>query len=238
VLLNAAREPEIMDLAECLTKMGAKIEGAGTDRMTIQGVTKLSGAEHTVIPDRLETGSYCIAPLIAGGSLSLTHTEPKFLESFLMLLQETGARIETGDTWVKVEHPGHRLRSIDLTTEPYPGIATDLQAPFMALMCISDGTSVIRETIFENRFMHVPELTRMGAHIQAHGDTAIIKGTAHLQSAPVMSTDIRASAALVLAALGARGVTVLTHISHLDRGYAKLEDKLNACGAHIQRRDT
>jgi len=235
VLENAAEEPEIGDLALCLTRMGAHIEGIGTQRLTITGVPALKGAEHSVIADRIEAGTYAMAAAITGGDITLSHARPDTMGSILSALRDAGAEVtETADT-LRVKGPSGRLKPVDITTEPYPGFPTDMQAQMMALMALADGTSVITETIFENRFMHVPELMRMGANIRIEGSTAIIKGVPMLKGAPVMATDLRASVCLVLAALAAEHETVVNRVYHLDRGYERIEIKLLACGADIAR---
>lgn len=235
VLLNAAREPEVSDLAHCLIAMGATIEGIGTDTLTIQGVKALHGAAHRVIPDRIETGTYCIAAAITGGELELTGTDASQLAAFLTALRGTGVAVTVQDSVISVNAAGIRPRGVDIMTEPHPGFPTDLQAQFMALMTICDGAAMLTETIFENRFMHVPELTRMGAGITVHGSSAMVRGAGALTAAPVMASDLRASAALVLAALAAPGETRVHRIYHLDRGYERMVEKLTACGAVLER---
>jgi UDP-N-acetylglucosamine 1-carboxyvinyltransferase len=236
IIRNAAREPEVGDLAVCLNAMGAKITGLETDTLKIEGVTSLSGAVHSVLPDRIETGSYAIAALMTGGELTLTQTRPEHLQSFLGKLRETGADVAIDDQMqtITIASNGQPV-AVDVMTKPYPGYPTDLQAQIMALNCIADGAGMVTETIFENRFMHVPELTRMGANITIHGSSALVRGTPKLAGAPVMATDLRASMALVLAGLAAQGETTVSRIYHLDRGYDNLENKLRACGADIQR---
>jgi UDP-N-acetylglucosamine 1-carboxyvinyltransferase len=235
VLNNAAREPEVIDLANHLIAMGARIEGTGTDRIVIHGVENLEPAPHEVMPDRIEAGTMLMAAGVTGGELMITNFPANALMTLTTKLQEAGMTIsaEGGMTAVR---GGGRLRSIDITTAPHPGFATDLQAQFMALMSISGGTSIITETIFENRFMHVPELSRMGANISVDGGRAVVKGVPKLTGAPVMATDLRASASLVLAGLAAEGTTEVKRIYHLDRGYEGIEKKLAACGASIVRR--
>ena len=236
-LINAAREPEVVDLANCLIQMGAKISGAGTDTITIVGVSALKGTTFSVVPDRIETGTYIVAAGITNGELELTHTSLDLLPTFASLAEEAGLYFERtphGFT-VSRSHPIKRLKSVDMITEPYPGFPTDLQAQFMSLMTLSDSSSTLTETIFENRFMHVAELSRMGADIQIHGSSAIVKGKKELVGAPVMATDLRASACLVLAGLAAKGQTTVSRIYHLDRGYESMEKKLQACGAQIER---
>ncbi len=235
VISNAACEPEIVDLAECLTKMGANIEGAGTPVIRIVGVGRLSGATHAVTPDRIETGTYAMAAAMAGGEVRLTRTRADFIESLLVKMEEAGVGIERRNDGITIKRNGARLKAVELTTDPYPGFATDLQAQFMALMTLADGESVIRETIFENRFMHAPELIRLGADISVSGGEARVKGVAGLAGAPVMATDLRASVGLVIAALAARGETVVNRVYHLDRGFERLEEKLSACGAQVRR---
>ena len=234
VLENAAREPEVVDLARCLRMMGAKSEGAGGDVIRIEGVRSLSGAGHNVMPDRIESGTFLAAAAAAGGRIRLTGAAPGSLHATLAKLREAGARIRTGDSSIEIEMSG-RPRAVSLRTEPYPGFATDMQAQFMALATIAEGTAQITETIFENRFMHALELQRLGADITVHGNTAVVKGVAQLQGAKVMATDLRASASLVIAGLVARGQTLVDRIYHLDRGYEALERKLGALGARIRR---
>lgn len=234
VIANAAREPEISDLATCLNSMGARIEGLGTDRLVIEGVKRLRGTEHTIIPDRIETGTYACAAAIAGGTLTLRHACLDHLAALARALAEAGVEITATDDGVMVRRLDG-LCGTDIMTEPYPGFPTDMQAQFMALMSVADGAAMVTETIFENRFMHVPELNRMGARINVHGASAIVRGVSALSAAPVMATDLRASVSLVLAGLAARGETVVNRVYHLDRGYERLERKLAACGADIQR---
>ncbi|MDP1725079.1 MAG: UDP-N-acetylglucosamine 1-carboxyvinyltransferase [Alphaproteobacteria bacterium] len=235
VLSNAAREPEVSDLAHCLIAMGAKIEGVGTDTLRIQGVEKLHAASHTVLPDRIETGTYAIAAAITGGKIKLTGTRADTIQSLISVLTSAGVDVECHDDHIIVSALDRPLKGIDITTEPYPGFATDLQAQFMALMSVANGASMISETIFENRFMHVPELRRMGADINVHHSAAIVRGVQELTGAPVMATDLRASVSLVLAGLVAKGETLIHRVYHLDRGYERLEEKLAACGADIMR---
>ena len=232
---NAAREPEIGDLAECLNAMGAKIEGAGTAVIQVRGVPRLGGATHSVIPDRIETGTYAVAAAMAGGEVRLTRTRSDFIEALLAKMEEAGVEIERAADAVTVRRGPDRLRAVDVDTQPYPDFATDLQAQFMALMTVAEGESVIRETIFENRFMHAPELARLGAEISVHGGEARVKGVEQLYGAPVMATDLRASVSLVVAGLAARGETVVNRVYHLDRGYERLERKLHGLGADIRR---
>jgi len=235
VIINAAREPEVVDLAKCLTAMGAVLEGAGTDTIRIQGVNALHGARHDVIPDRIEAGTFLAAALITDGDLILEGARLDHLHAFVRLLEQAGAQIESVPGGLRVRRASGQLHGVDVTTEPFPGFPTDLQAQFMALMCVAEGASRIDETIFENRFMHVPELLRMGADITVHGGTAMVRGVSELSGAAVMATDLRASVSLVLAGLVASGETTLHRIYHLDRGYERLEDKLSACGADITR---
>ncbi|MEQ8665796.1 MAG: UDP-N-acetylglucosamine 1-carboxyvinyltransferase [Rhodospirillales bacterium] len=232
---NAAREPEIADLARCLTMMGAKIEGIGTDTLRITGVPALSGGEYRVIADRIETGSYAVAAAITGGDLTLTGTDADLVDSVIGILERAGARVDVLDDGIRVAAPEGRLKGVDIMTEPYPGVPTDMQAQLMAMMTRAQGASMITEQIFENRFMHVPELCRMGADINVHGASAIVRGVDSLSAAPVMATDLRASVSLVLAALSAPGDSVISRVYHLDRGYERLPEKLAACGADIER---
>ncbi len=235
VLANAAREPEVADLAHCLVAMGAKIEGIGTDTLIIRGVEGLGGTEYAIIPDRIETGTYAVAAAISGGDLILRGTRAKLSKALIEFLTCAGVKITETNGGIRVVRANGPLRGVDLMTEPYPGFPTDMQAQAMALMAVAEGASMITETIFENRFMHVPELCRMGADINVHKTSAIIRGVDRLSGAPVMATDLRASVSLVLAALAAEGETVINRVYHLDRGYERLEEKLRACGAHIER---
>ncbi|MEN3791723.1 UDP-N-acetylglucosamine 1-carboxyvinyltransferase [Fulvimarina sp. MAC3] len=235
VLENAAREPEVVDLANCLNAMGAKIEGAGSRTITINGVAQLSGARHSVLPDRIETGTYAMAVAMAGGDVTLTNTRSELLDTALGALRETGASIEDTPEGIRVRRNGGGLHPVDVVTDPYPGFPTDLQAQFMGLMTRADGTSHITETIFENRFMHVQELARLGAKISLSGQTATVEGVPTLKGAPVMATDLRASVSLVIAGLVAEGETEVHRVYHLDRGFERLEEKLTACGADIDR---
>ncbi|MEI9965815.1 MAG: UDP-N-acetylglucosamine 1-carboxyvinyltransferase [Caulobacteraceae bacterium] len=235
VIENAAREPEMEDLALCLNAMGARVEGAGTATIRIQGVDRLHGATHAVIPDRIETGTYAVAAAMAGGEVRLTNTRHDFIEALLGKMEEAGAEVERTNDGLIVRRNGARLKAVDVETDPFPGFATDLQAQFMALMTTAEGESVIRETIFENRFMHVPELGRLGAEIAVHGGEARVQGVERLEGAQVMATDLRASVSLVIAGLAARGETVVNRVYHLDRGFERLEEKLGACGARIAR---
>src|SRR5262245_3017487 len=235
VLRNAAREPEVVDLAELLTKMGAQIEGAGTSTIRIVGVERLHGAEHTIIPDRIEAGTFLIAGAITGGDLTVSHCAPEHLGALVSKLQQAGVTVTQPDTASLRVQGGGRIRSVDMTTEEYPGFATDLQAQFMALMTQAEGIAIIVETIFENRFMHAQELARMGANIRLDGRQAIVAGPRQLTGAGVIASDLRASASLVLGALVARGETVIDRVYHIDRGYEKIEAKLAAVGAKIRR---
>jgi len=234
VLENAAREPEVVDLARCLVGMGARIEGAGSDVIRIQGVSSLGGGSHRVMPDRIETGTYLAATAAVGGKVRLTGAAPETLDATLGKLREAGAAVTAGADWIEVEMGG-RADAFNLRTAPYPGLATDMQAQFMALAGVAGGTSLITETIFENRFMHALELQRLGADISIQGNTAVVKGVERLQGATVMATDLRASAGLVIAGLVAEGETVVDRIYHLDRGYERLEKKLGSLGARIER---
>jgi UDP-N-acetylglucosamine 1-carboxyvinyltransferase len=233
-LQNAAREPEITDLAKCLTAMGANIQGAGTDTITIEGVKTLHGASHDILPDRIETGTYACAAAITGGRVFLENARAEDLGAVLAALREAGIIITEAENGFWVER-ANGLHGVDVKTEPFPGFPTDMQAQFMALMAVAEGASMVTETIFENRFMHVPELNRMGARINAHGSSAIIRGVKTLSGAPVMATDLRASVSLVLAGLAAQGETIISRVYHLDRGYESVEQKLAACGARIER---
>jgi len=237
VLRNAAREPEVVDLADLLRKMGAKIEGAGTSTIRIQGVERLGGAEHTIIPDRIEAGTFLIAGAITGGEVALTGCVPEHVGALVSKLQQAGVEVTQPDAHTLRVRGGKRLRSVDVTTEEYPGFATDLQAQYMALMTQAEGIAMIVETIFENRFMHAQELARMGANIRLDGKTAIVAGPRELTGAGVIASDLRASASLVLAALVARGETVIDRVYHIDRGYEKIEAKLAQVGAKIRRVD-
>jgi UDP-N-acetylglucosamine 1-carboxyvinyltransferase len=234
-ILNAAREPEIVDLGRCLVAMGATISGLGTSRIVVEGASALHGARHAVLPDRIETGTYAIAAAICGGDIELTGTSADLIGALIPPLEKAGAAVVTTNLGVAVRRNGSRSHAADISTEPYPGFPTDLQAQFMALAATADGTSRIQETIFENRFMHVPELLRMGADIQVQGDTALVRGVERLKGAPVMATDLRASVSLVLAGLAADGDTVINRVYHLDRGFERLEEKLSAVGAEIER---
>jgi UDP-N-acetylglucosamine 1-carboxyvinyltransferase len=232
---NAAREPEVSDVADCLNKMGAKISGAGTSHIVIEGVDKLHGATHSVLPDRIETGTYAMAVAMTGGDVVLQNARPELLLTALDVIRKTGATVTSTNEGIRVARNGSGIEPVDVTTEPFPGFPTDLQAQLMALVTRAKGTSHITETIFENRFMHVQELARLGARIRLYGDTATIEGVSRLRGAPVMATDLRASVSLVIAALAAEGETMVNRVYHLDRGFEKLEAKLNACGAQIER---
>ncbi len=235
VIVNAACEPEIQDVADCLNKMGARVSGAGTSRITIEGVTKLHGARHTVLPDRIETGTYAMAVAMTGGDVLLAGARPELLQSALDVLTQAGAAITVDNKGIRVARNGAGLLPVKVSTAPFPGFPTDLQAQLMALMACAGGASHITETIFENRFMHVQELARFGARISLDGDAAVIEGIEQLKGAPVMATDLRASVSLVIAALAAEGETMVNRVYHLDRGFEKLEAKLAACGAQIER---
>ncbi len=235
VIDNAAQEPEVSDLAAFLNSMGARVAGAGTAQIVIQGVDELAGADYTVQPDRIEAGTFLVAGAITRGRVRVEQVVPEHLEAVLQKLREAGASIETGADWVALDMHGRRPTAVDVSTAPYPGFPTDMQAQFMALNCIADGVGTVTENVFENRFMHVPELQRMGADIRLEGHTAIVRGADLLRSAPVMATDLRASAGLVLAGLVAAGETVVDRIYHLDRGYQRIEEKLALLGARIRR---
>jgi UDP-N-acetylglucosamine 1-carboxyvinyltransferase len=235
VIENAAREPEIGELAAFLTKMGAKIEGAGSDTMHIQGVARLAGAAYDVMPDRIESGTYLVAAAITGGRIRLTHTDPKHFDAVLQKLTEAGAAIALGEDWIELDMRGRRPKAVDIKTAPYPAFPTDMQAQFCALNAVAEGTATITETIFENRFQHVLELQRLGANLSIQGNTVIARGVHRLTGAPVMATDLRASASLVLAGLQAEGTTLVDRIYHVDRGYERIETKLGAIGADIRR---
>ncbi len=237
VIENAAKEPEIVDLAEFLNKRGARIAGAGTDMLTIEGVRELHGADHEVIPDRIEAGTHLVAGAITAGDVTITHCRPAHLEAVLMKLREAGADIQVEDQTVRIKRNG-RLKGTDVRTLPFPGFPTDMQAQMVALMALSDGTSVVTETVFESRFMHVEELRRMGADIRVEGNRLIVTGRPTLTGAPVMASDLRASAGLILAGLAAEGTTEVQRVYHLDRGYERIEEKLRAVGANIERRKT
>ncbi len=235
VIDNAAREPEIGNLADCLNAMGAKISGAGTARIVVEGVDRLNGARHAVLPDRIETGTYAMAVAMTGGDVLLQNARPELLQAALDVLAQTGVEVTPTNDGIRIARNGAALRPVDVTTAPFPGFPTDLQAQLMALMTRADGTSHITEAIFENRFMHVQELARLGARIRLDGDTATIEGVRKLKGAPVMATDLRASVSLVIAGLAAEGETTVNRVYHLDRGFERLEEKLAACGAAIER---
>jgi UDP-N-acetylglucosamine 1-carboxyvinyltransferase len=235
VIENAAREPEVVDLANFLISMGARIEGAGTDTISIQGVGRLKGTDYEVLPDRIESGTYLVAGAITGGHVKLKNTRPDHLDAVVAKLREAGARVETGDSWIEMDMKGKRPRAVDVRTAPYPAFPTDMQAQFAALNTVAEGVSTITETIFENRYMHMLEMRRMGAEIRLEGNTAIIRGVPKLTAAPVMATDLRASASLVLAGLVADGTTHVERIYHIDRGYECIEEKLQQLGAQIKR---
>jgi UDP-N-acetylglucosamine 1-carboxyvinyltransferase len=235
VINNAAREPEIVDLASCLTKMGAQIDGAGTSTITIQGVDRLHGATHPVVTDRIELGTYMLAPVIAGGEVECLGGRMDLVAAFAEKLDAVGVTVEETKAGLKVKLNGNRPRAVDVITEPFPGFPTDLQAQMMAMLCFADGTSVLEEKIFENRFMHAPELVRMGANIEVHGGTATVTGVDKMKGAPVMATDLRASVSLILAGLAAEGETQVNRVYHLDRGYENVAEKLGRVGADIER---
>jgi UDP-N-acetylglucosamine 1-carboxyvinyltransferase len=237
VLENAAMEPEIVDLAVCLRALGARIEGAGTPRIVVEGVERLHGGTHAVIADRIEAGTFLVAAAMTGGSIVATHARPDTMDAVLDKLRESGAGIAIDGDRIALDMRGRRPRAVNITTAPHPGFPTDMQAQFMALDCIADGVGVINETIFENRFMHVQELLRLGADIRVEGHTAIVRGVDKLGGAPVMATDLRASASLILAGLVAEGETTIDRIYHLDRGYENIEAKLSGLGARIRRID-
>jgi UDP-N-acetylglucosamine 1-carboxyvinyltransferase len=235
VLENAAREPEVVDLARCLRAMGARIEGDGTTTIRIQGVSRLKAATHSVLPDRIETGTFLVAAAVTRGKVRVNKTDPSMLDAVLVKLQQAGAKISTGTDFIEVDMQGRRPQAVNIHTMPHPGFPTDMQAQFMAMNCVADGVGIIKETIFENRFMHAVELLRLGADIQIEGNTAVITGKERLQAAPIMATDLRASASLVIAALAAEGETFIDRIYHMDRGYDDIEGKLAALGARIKR---
>ena len=235
VIENAAREPEVVDLADCLNSMGAQIDGHGTDTITIQGVERLHGTDYKILPDRIETGTYLVAAAITGGRVKLRETRPALLDAVISKLSEAGAVIESGEDWISLDMAGRRPLSVDIHTAPYPAFPTDMQAQFTALNSVAQGAGSISETVFENRFMHVQELARMGANIRVEGNTAIVTGRPSLTGAPVMATDLRASASLVLAGLVANGETTVSRIYHIDRGYECIEEKLHQLGARIRR---
>lgn len=235
IIENAAREPEVVDLANFLSAMGAKISGAGTDRVVVQGVERLNGASYDVLPDRIETGTYLVAGAITSGRVRIKGTRPEHLDAVLLKLREAGAHIEVGDSWIHLDMRGRRPKAVDIRTAPYPAFPTDMQAQFAALNTVAEGVGAVTETIFENRFMHMLEMRRLGADIRIEGNTAIIRGVPRLTAAPVMATDLRASASLVLAALVAQGATEIHRIYHIDRGYERIEEKLEQLGAQIKR---
>lgn len=235
VLKNAAREPEIVDLADCLNAMGARVEGAGESEIRIAGVTSLKGAKHSVVPDRIEAGTFAAAVAAAGGDVMLEGARFEHLGALITVLRAAGVEVEARGPGLRVKRNGGRLQPVDFETEPYPGFPTDLQAQVMAMLCLADGPSRIRETIFENRFMHAPELARLGAQITVHGNEAVVTGVDRLIGAPVMATDLRASVSLVIAGLAAEGQTIVNRVYHLDRGFERLEAKLTACGAQVER---
>ncbi len=235
VIENAAQEPEVVDLAQCLNAMGARISGAGSDTLHIEGVETLGGAVHPVLPDRIETGTYLVAAAMTGGRVKLRNARADTLDAVLQKLAAAGAEVNTGSDWISLDMHGHRPQAVDITTAPFPGFPTDMQAQFTALNAIAEGTSVISERVFENRFMHVLELQRLGANIQLRGGNAIVKGVKKLSGAPIMATDLRASASLVLAGLVAEGQTQVDRVYHIDRGYENIEEKLSALGADVRR---
>ena len=235
IIENAAQEPEVVDLANCLNAMGAKVEGAGTATITIEGVERLHGTDYEVLPDRIETGTFLVAGAITGGRVLAKKARPKTLDAVLAKLEDAGAHINTGDDWIELDMRGNRPRAVNITTAPYPAFPTDMQAQFTALNCVAEGVGIITETVFENRFMHAHELQRLGADIRLEGNTAIIKGVTKMTGAPLMATDLRASACLVLAGLVADGDTTVDRVYHIDRGYECIEEKLGTLGAKIRR---
>ena len=235
VIENAAREPEVVDLANFLTAMGAKIQGAGTDKIVVTGVEKLRGTSYEVLPDRIESGTYLVAGAISRGRVRIKNTRPDHLDAVLGKLAEAGAKVGVGDTWIEVDMRGKRPRAVDVNTAPYPAFPTDMQAQFTALNAVAEGVGTITENVFENRFMHVHELERLGADIRLEGNTAVIRGVDAMSGAPLMATDLRASACLVLAGLVAKGDTLVDRIYHIDRGYECIEEKLGTLGAKIRR---
>lgn len=235
VIENAAREPEVVDLADFINAMGGKIENAGTDMITIHGVENLRGCDYSVLPDRIETGTYLVAAAITGGKVLIKHTDPRLLDAVLAKLEEAGASIDIGADWIELDMEGRKPRSVNIRTAPYPGFPTDMQAQFCALNAIAEGTGSVTETVFENRFMHIQEIIRLGANVHLEGNTVIIQGVSGLNGAQVMATDLRASASLILAGLVAQGETVVDRIYHIDRGYDHIEEKLAGLGAQIQR---
>ena len=235
IIENAAREPEVSDLANCLVTMGANIEGIGSDCLTIHGVSRLEGCNYSVLPDRIETGTFLVAGAISRGCVKVTNTTPATLDSVLQKLEDCGAEVDTGEDWVQIDMKGNRPKSVTIKTSPYPAFPTDMQAQFTALNAVAEGSATITETVFENRFMHIQELQRMGASINVEGNTAMVTGIEYLTGAPVMATDLRASASLILAGLAAQGDTIVDRIYHIDRGYECIEEKLSQLGANIQR---
>jgi UDP-N-acetylglucosamine 1-carboxyvinyltransferase len=235
IIDNAAQEPEVVDLAHCLMAMGAQIEGAGTSTMVIHGVERLHGAEHDVLPDRIETGTYLVGAAMTGGRVRARHARASTLDAVLAKLEEAGAHISTGPDWIELDMRGRRPKAVNISTAPYPAFPTDMQAQFTALNCVAEGTGVVTETVFENRFMHAHELQRLGANIQLEGNTAVVQGVAQMSGAPIMATDLRASACLVLAGLVASGDTIVDRVYHIDRGYENIEEKLGVLGAKIRR---
>jgi UDP-N-acetylglucosamine 1-carboxyvinyltransferase len=235
VIENAAQEPEVVDLAHCLIAMGAQIEGAGTSTMVIHGVERLHGAEHNVLPDRIETGTYLVGAAMTGGKVRARHARADSLDAVLAKLEEAGAHISTGPDWIELDMQGRRPKAVNISTAPYPAFPTDMQAQFTALNCVAEGTGIVTETVFENRFMHAHELQRLGANIQLEGNTAVVQGVLEMSGAPIMATDLRASACLVLAGLVAKGDTIVDRVYHIDRGYENIEEKLGMLGAKIRR---
>ena len=235
VIENAAQEPEVVDLAQCLIAMGAQIEGVGTSTLVIHGVERLHGAEYEVLPDRIETGTFLVGAAMTGGKVRMRHARANTLEAVLAKLEETGAHISIGDDWIELDMRGHRPKAVNISTAPYPAFPTDMQAQFTALNCVAEGTGVVTETVFENRFMHAHELQRLGADIRLEGNTAVVQGVAKMSGAPIMATDLRASACLVLAGLVAKGDTTVDRVYHIDRGYENIEEKLGVLGAKIRR---
>ncbi|MEO7052588.1 MAG: UDP-N-acetylglucosamine 1-carboxyvinyltransferase [Rhodanobacter sp.] len=235
VIENAAQEPEVVDLAHCLIAMGAQIEGVGSSTLVIHGVERLHGAQHDVLPDRIEIGTYLVGAAMTGGKVRARHARANTMEAVLAKLEEAGAHISTGDDWIELDMGGRRPKAVNISTAPYPAFPTDMQAQFTALNCVAEGTGVVTETVFENRFMHAQELQRLGANIQLEGNTAVIQGVPELSGAPIMATDLRASACLVLAGLVAKGDTIVDRVYHIDRGYENIEEKLGMLGAKIRR---
>ncbi len=235
IIENAAREPEVVDLADFINEMGGKIQNAGTDTITIEGVENLSGCDYKVLPDRIETGTYLVAAAITGGKVLVKDTDPKLLDAVLAKLEDAGAIIDTGEDWIELDMEGRKPKAVNIRTAPYPAFPTDMQAQFCALNAVASGTGTVTETVFENRFMHIQEIVRMGSNVHVEGNTAIIEGVDNLNGAPVMATDLRASASLILAGLVAKGETVVERIYHIDRGYDHIEEKLSCLGASIRR---